>query len=70
MVDASGKVDLGRLEGIVCGEVDGEEEDTSGVRRIALLKICQSLGIQGSLSSCPLPQGRHASRGTLAVISA
>ena len=32
VVDAGGEVDLGRLEGVVGREVDGEEEDTSGVR--------------------------------------
>ena len=31
MVDAGGKVDLGRLEGVVGGEVDVEEEDAAGV---------------------------------------
>ena len=31
VVDASGEVDLRGLEGVVCGEVDGEEEDTAGV---------------------------------------
>ena len=31
VVDAGGEVDLGRLERVVCGEVDGEEEDTAGV---------------------------------------
>lgn len=36
VVDASCEVDLGRLEGIVCGEVDGEEENTAGVRRVTL----------------------------------
>lgn len=35
MVDASGEVDLGRLEGIVGGEVNGKEENTSRVWRIA-----------------------------------
>lgn len=42
MVDASGEVDLGRLEGIVCGKVDGEEEDTTGIWRVALRKRRQS----------------------------
>ena len=36
MVDASCEVNLRRLEGIVGREVDGEEEDTAGVGRIAL----------------------------------
>jgi hypothetical protein len=31
VVDAGGEVDLRRLEGVVCGEVDCEEEDTAGV---------------------------------------
>lgn len=39
MVDASGEVDLGRLEGIVGGEVNGKEENTSRVWRIALLML-------------------------------
>lgn len=35
MVDAGGEVDLRRLEGVVCGEVDREEEDTARVWRVA-----------------------------------
>ena len=35
VVDAGGEVDLRRLEGVVCGEVDGEEENTAGVWRVA-----------------------------------
>jgi len=31
VIDAGGEVDLGRLERVVCGEVDGEEEDTARV---------------------------------------
>jgi hypothetical protein len=36
MVDACGEVDLGRLEGIVCGEMDGEEENASRVWGVGL----------------------------------
>ena len=36
MVDAGGEVNLGRLERVVCGEVDGEEENTAGVWGVAL----------------------------------
>lgn len=36
MVDASGEVDLWWLEGVVCGEVNRKEEDTTGVRRVTL----------------------------------
>lgn len=36
VVDAGGEVDLGRLEGVVCGEVDGEEEDTARVWGVTL----------------------------------
>ena len=36
MVDPSSEVDLRRLEGVVCGEVDGEEENATGVWRITL----------------------------------
>jgi len=39
VVDAGGEVDLGRLEGVVCGEVDGEEEDTARVWGVTL-KCC------------------------------
>ena len=39
MVDASGEVDLGRLERIVGRKVDGEEKDTARVGRITLFKI-------------------------------
>jgi hypothetical protein len=35
VVDAGGEVDLGRLEGVVGGEVDGEEEDAAAVGRVA-----------------------------------
>jgi len=36
VVDAGCEVNLGRLEGIVCGEVNSEEEDAAGVRRVTL----------------------------------
>lgn len=36
VVDACGEVDLGRLEGIVGREVNGEEEDTARVGRVTL----------------------------------
>lgn len=36
VVDAGGKVHLGRLERVVGGEVDGEEEDTAGIWRVLL----------------------------------
>ena len=36
VVDASGEVDLGRLERVVCGEVDRQEEHTALVRRVLL----------------------------------
>jgi len=35
VVDAGGEVDLWWLEGVVCGEVDGEEEDAARVWRVA-----------------------------------
>ena len=38
MVDAGGEVDLRRLEGVVCGEVDGEEEDAAGIWGVALFE--------------------------------
>eukprot|EP00562_Extubocellulus_spinifer_P029669 CAMPEP_0178713152 /NCGR_PEP_ID=MMETSP0699-20121125/19261_1 /TAXON_ID=265572 /ORGANISM="Extubocellulus spinifer, Strain CCMP396" /LENGTH=185 /DNA_ID=CAMNT_0020361947 /DNA_START=864 /DNA_END=1418 /DNA_ORIENTATION=+ len=34
VVDAGGEVDLGGFEGVVGGEVDVEEEDSAGVRRV------------------------------------
>lgn len=37
VVDASSEVDLGRLEGVVGGEVDSKEEDTSRVWGVTLL---------------------------------
>jgi hypothetical protein len=36
VIDAGGEVDLGGLEWVVGGEVDGEEEDTSRVWRVRL----------------------------------
>jgi hypothetical protein len=37
VVDASGEVDLGRLEGVIGREVDGKEEDTARVWGVTLL---------------------------------
>jgi hypothetical protein len=45
MVDAGREVDLGRLEGIVCWEVDGKEEDTARVWRIALFQKKSALDL-------------------------
>jgi hypothetical protein len=42
VVDAGSEVDLGRLEGVVCGEMDCEEEDTARVWGITLYKMRQS----------------------------
>lgn len=36
MVDAGGEVDLGRLEGVIGREMDGQEKDTSRVGRVTL----------------------------------
>lgn len=36
MVDAGSEVDLGRLERVVGREVNGQEEDTTGVWRVTL----------------------------------
>lgn len=36
VVDASGEVHLRGLEGVVCREVDGQEEDTTRVRGVTL----------------------------------
>ena len=36
MVDLGREADLGRLEGVVGRERDGEEEHAAGVRRVAL----------------------------------
>lgn len=45
VVDASGEVDLGRLEGVVCGEVDGEEEDTARVWGVALRTVSHDVAV-------------------------
>jgi hypothetical protein len=42
VVDASGEVDLRGLEGVVGGEVDGEEEDASRVWRVTLERALAS----------------------------
>ena len=34
VIDLGGEGDLGGLEGVVCGEVDGEEEDPSLIRTV------------------------------------
>lgn len=39
VVDAGGEVDLRRLEGVVGGEVNGKEEDTSGVWGVTLIDV-------------------------------
>lgn len=36
VVNAGSEVDLGGLEGVICWEVDGKEEDTSSVWRVLL----------------------------------
>ena len=36
MVDACSEVDLRGLEGVVCREVDGQEENTARVRGVTL----------------------------------
>lgn len=41
VVNARGELDLGRLEGVVCGEVDGKEEDASLVRRVGRAHDCR-----------------------------
>jgi hypothetical protein len=38
VVNASREVDLRRLEGIVCGEMDGEKENTAGVWGVGLFE--------------------------------
>ena len=60
MVDASREVDLGRLEGVVCGEVDGEEKDTARIWGIALLNgsVSHTLLSVHSASRHPVPP-RH-----------
>ena len=40
MVDAGGEVYLGGFEGVVCGEVDVEEEDSAGVGRVVRAHDC------------------------------
>jgi hypothetical protein len=45
VVDAGGEVDLGRLEGIVCREVDGQEEDTALEWRVALRSVSTFVGL-------------------------
>lgn len=43
VVDASREVDLGGLEGVVCREMDGKEEDTTRVRRVTLRHLISIL---------------------------
>ena len=40
MIDSGCEVDLGWLEWVVCWEVDGKEENTAGVWRVALYEMC------------------------------
>jgi len=39
VVDASGEVDLGRLEGVVCGKVDGKEKHAALEWRVSLVRV-------------------------------
>lgn len=39
MVDTGSEVDLWRLEGVVCGEVDGQEEDAALEWTVTLAKV-------------------------------
>lgn len=64
MVDARGEVDLGGLEGIVCGEVDGEEEDTAGIWGVALFKPVSRTS-PSQVASHPVPQPKPSSRSTV-----
>jgi len=45
VVDTGGEVDLGRLEGVVCGEVDGEEEDTARVWGVTLNTVSHGVSV-------------------------
>lgn len=73
MVDASGEVDFGRLEGVVGREVDGEEEDAARVRRVALNvdvshMLCFSAlfpagKVAGSRKTGPGPTNKAFARG-------
>ena len=40
MIDARCEVDFRRLERVVCGEVDREEEDAASVRRVTRTHYC------------------------------
>jgi len=40
VVDASGEIDLWRLERVVCGEVDREEEDAASIWGVAWTHYC------------------------------
>jgi hypothetical protein len=44
MIDSGGEVDLGWLEGIVCGKVDSQKEDTALEWRIALSDVSHVAG--------------------------
>jgi len=47
MVNPRCELHLGRLERVVCGELNGQEENTLGVRRVALkLRLSVSQRIQ------------------------
>lgn len=58
MVDAGGEVDLWRLERVVCGEVDREEEDAAGVGGVAGPHDgCLPMELQGMLAGILLLEG-------------
>jgi hypothetical protein len=44
VIDSGSEVDLRGLEGVVCGKVDGQEEDTTRVWRVGLF-VPQSVSV-------------------------
>jgi hypothetical protein len=51
VVDSSGEVDLGWLEWVVCGEVDGQEEDAALERAVTLRGVSQIAIIRHEVST-------------------
>jgi hypothetical protein len=55
VVDLGREADLGRLEGVVGREGDGEEENASCIRRVTLDEVGSVLNKYGNASIVPGP---------------
>lgn len=60
VVDSGGEVDLRRLEGIVCGEVDSKEKDASLIRGLSLDRLMLESDAHLQNGDCMYPTTQRA----------